>query len=111
MKFMPNPMARYEYKIARENRKIAEIDLRKTEVDKITEHGLADVVITRIVANAIKWVLLAVFLCITIASINDVFQNHDIQQQITNCERALTQADMDGDCSTGIIGEIPKEEK
>lgn len=104
-----NPLARYEYKLARETRRLAAIDLRKTEVQTVGAHGMAEVLIFRTIGTRAMWAIVAIFTCVTITSINDVFQNRDQQAQITACEKAVTQAHIEvADCSTGEIGEAKK---
>lgn len=91
-------MAKWESRLARENRRIAKIELRKAEVEKLSGEEIA-------MPRAIKYVTIGVVTLIlgivVVSTICGVIKHRQEQIQITACERFATQAGIEADCGTG----------
>lgn len=108
---MINGMDAIELKIAREGRKQAKTNLKMAKIDlKKTEISLMDgdeyTLFTAI--RALKYFFCVFIIMLTsFCSITETVKNHDNQQNITDCERAVTQAihekSIKADCSAGTI--------
>lgn len=96
-------MAKWESRLARENRRASKLELRKAEVEKLSGEEIA-------VPRAIKYICIAVVTLIlgmvSVSTICGVIKHQQEQSNITACERFATQAGVEADCGTGKIGTI-----
>ena len=95
-----NPMSKWETRLARENRRIAQIDLRKAEVEKMEGEEIA-------IPRAIKYItigLTSLFISwIVCGYTSGVIKHQQEQTNVTACERFATQAGVEADCGTGKV--------
>ena len=101
-----NPMNKYEWRLARETRRLAQIELKKMELGNCSDDD--DVQIARIVTRRIQlglvWIVLAI---VPVCSINGTIKNYHDNQQVTLCEQAAATNHVEADCSKEQI-KVPK---
>lgn len=93
-------MTKWERRLSRENRRLAKIELRKAEVDKMSGEEIAVPRAIKYIAIAIVTLLLGI---VTVCSICGVFKHQQEQANITACERAAIQAGVEADCGSGKV--------
>lgn len=96
-------MKNFELRLAREQRRTARIQARSAEnVAKWEYRKSVDDETRQIRAVAFA---IAVFLISFVAfgMVCGAVKHHDEQNQVTNCERFVTQAHVEADCSSGKI--------
>ena len=95
-----NPMAKWERRLARENRRLAKYDLLKAEVDKMSGEEIA-------VPRAIKYITIGIVTLllgiVTVACVCGVIKHQQEQANVTACEKYATQAGVEADCGSGTV--------
>lgn len=103
-----NPMSKWERRLARENRRLAKLEVRKAEVDKMSGEEIA-------VPRAIKYITIGIvtlFLgIVSSCSVCGTIKHNQEQQNVTACERFATQAQVAADCSAGLIGDAAVQQE
>ena len=95
-------MTRWERRLARENRRLAKLEVRKAEVDKMSGEEIAVPRAIGYIATAIVTLLLGI---VTVCSVCGVIKHQQEQSNVTACERFATQAQVEADCGSGKIKE------
>src|SRR4051812_5841123 len=98
--FTKRLMARYEYRLARENRRLAEIEVRKAEIDKMSGEDIS-------YPRSIKYGVIGlavIFVILTLGNcIDGMVKNYHVERNLTDCEKYATQAHVEADCAVGKI--------
>jgi hypothetical protein len=103
-----------EYRVKREERKIAKYDLKKQELDleKTWVQVDDDTAVGRALGKFAKQVLITMIVVLGITlPIDGVIKDYFDNRQVTNCERLVAQADVIANCSTGVIGKTTEDGK
>lgn len=98
--FTKRLMTRYEYRLARENRRLATIELRKAEVERMDSQ---DIAIWKAVKAVCVCIALLVVTITVMGCIDGMVKNYHVQQNRTACERYATQAHVEADCDAGKV--------